>query len=149
MSGCPGAIPGSFFALVVQWTEPRPSKPLMRVRFLPGVLENNMAYPRLEQWEFRGHGCLMGTVYGHPTREDGTNIATSPVIARNPETNIVQTKSGTIYQLGEHGGKYWLPKEIWNDEGWIGGGIRTPIPRLKLEESSPDPLPSPDMGPKL
>jgi len=43
--------------------------------------------------------CLSGRVTGHPHLPDGKDISTSPIVGKVGE--LVQTKSGNRYELGE------------------------------------------------
>jgi hypothetical protein len=55
--------------------------------------------------------CLEGLVEGHPRKEDGKRVLTTPIV--ESEGRIVTTRSGTKYRLGRVSRKYrrWLTKE--------------------------------------
>ncbi len=57
-----------------------------------------------------GYRQLRGIVYGHPLKEDGSLILTSPIILTHKL--FVATKSGHIYKLGQPNELYlaWLNK---------------------------------------
>lgn len=48
----------------------------------------------------QAHYQLSGEVYGHPRFDDGTFVVTSRVVDVNKETEIVETYSGSEYELG-------------------------------------------------
>ena len=64
---------------------------------------------RLENWSLTHglyqapeQGChLIGNVYGHPTRPDGRRVRTSTVVRIDRITETIETRSGSIYGLGE------------------------------------------------
>lgn len=64
---------------------------------------------RLENWSaVRGAykapeqgGYLIGDVYGHPTRPDGRCIRTSTIVKIDPVAETIETRSGSIYELGK------------------------------------------------
>ena len=64
---------------------------------------------RLENWSLTHglyqapeQGChLIGNVYGHPTRPDGRRVRTSTVVRIDRITETIETRSGSIYELGE------------------------------------------------
>lgn len=81
----------------------------------------------LEDWEFEPGGRINGF-----SQQRQERITTSPITARNPDQNLVQTRSGSVYQLGNHGGQGYAPEVMWDDDGWrdLGNGP-TPIPRIQ------------------
>lgn len=62
---------------------------------------------RLENWsvlklDLGEHGIIqrmVGVVYGHPRKRDGSEVITSPV--KVTDGQVVVTRSGTRYVLGE------------------------------------------------
>lgn len=54
---------------------------------------------------------LVGRVYGHHRKEDGTRVRTSRIV--DAAGRLVTTSSGTVYRLGTIDPKYrrWLRKE--------------------------------------
>lgn len=56
--------------------------------------------PRIEEWSvYAGH--LVGTVYGHTLISDGEHIITTALQGIDFVGRRAQTKSGTVYDLGE------------------------------------------------
>jgi hypothetical protein len=51
---------------------------------------------------------IVGVVYGHPRKTDGERVRTSPIV--NVDGRRVQTRSGSVYHLGEINRRYlsWM-----------------------------------------
>lgn len=83
-----------------------------------------MTEPRnLHDWEFFIGTTIVGKL------DDGQRIRTSPIVARDPETNVIQTHSGSLYRLCEHGGQGHSPELMWDENGWC-VGTKAAIPRI-------------------
>lgn len=56
---------------------------------------------------------LEGVVYGHPRKEDGKEVVTSPIEKIDHDLRQVTTRTGTVYQLGkpEEGYRQYVLKE--------------------------------------
>lgn len=89
--------------------------------------KNRKEIVNLNDWRF----SLGGTVTGK--LDTGKLVRTSPIRARNPEQNLVQSSSGTIYKLKNISPESHPEKWMWDDNGWIAGGV-SPIPRIPEEE---------------
>lgn len=56
--------------------------------------------PRLENWSVTA-GHLVGEVYGHEKMSDGERVVTTALQGIDFVGKRAQTKSGTVYELGE------------------------------------------------
>lgn len=65
------------------------------------TLKNWTTFQRRSGSDGTVHEHLVGEVYGHPTRPDGTVVTTSHVIRR--EGQVAITASGTHYELDGEG----------------------------------------------
>ena len=65
------------------------------------ILKNWTAFQRRSASDGTVHEHLVGEVYGHPARPDGTVVTTSHVIRRDGQVAI--TASGTRYELDGNG----------------------------------------------
>lgn len=56
------------------------------------------------------YSYLQGTVFGHPSKKDGTKVITSKIVLSHK--TIVATQSGNLYRLGQPSKDYleWLEK---------------------------------------
>ena len=89
--------------------------------------KNRKEIVNLNDWRFSIGGTVTGKL------DTGKLVRTSPIRARNPEQNLVQTASGTIYKLKDISPESHPEEWMWDDNGWIAGGV-SPIPRIPEEE---------------
>lgn len=89
--------------------------------------KNRKEIVNLNDWRFSIGGTVTGKL------DTGKLVRTSPIRARNPEQGLVQTASGTIYKLKTISPESYPEERMWDDNGWIAGGV-SPIPRISEEE---------------
>jgi len=59
---------------------------------------------KFDNWSvvnYAGAACLYGIVVRHPRLHKGGRALSSPIVSFNIHSEIVQTQSGTIYELGK------------------------------------------------
>lgn len=63
----------------------------------------------IEDWSIeqtKTSDCLVGVVYGHPSKPDGTLVQTTNIVSFDVLGRMARTKSGSLYILGRPNEEY-------------------------------------------